>query len=218
MPPLPRRRPSPTTDPPPTNPSPSPPPAGAGSTDSSRGSATAPSGFVSDPGDFDPGRAAERGDALDAEPKPEGFGEVDGFGPLVDDPLWDEAGVRNWLVAQGALVHSFAGVTDDDWHYTEAELTAIAGPVSRILNRYDATRALAGVSDEGAAAMGFGAYAGRNWNLRRQVIAARRAAAAEQPASGVAAEPGTGPPPASVNGDQVAVDLDVDPASIEWNR
>jgi hypothetical protein len=107
-------------------------------------------------------------------------------------PEWEEDAVRGILTAKGQLLHVAVGVAERDWTYTEGDLAAIAPPLTRILNRYDATRAAAGTGDEIGLIIGVGGYVTRSYRERMAALRAR-----EQeipvPASGVPAEPGTGP-------------------------
>jgi hypothetical protein len=133
--------------------------------------------FIADPGPpFDPRAAA-------AAPAPEPVGEPL---PLL---MWEEATVRGVLTAQGAALHMAVGVGEQDWRYLEGELDTICGPLTRILNHYPATQALAAGGDAIAASIGFGAYGLRSIIERRAVLAARAAAA--EPVTGVRAAPGT---------------------------
>lgn len=77
------------------------------------------------------------------------------------------------------MLHALAGKGDDDWLYTQAELRAIAPPLARILNRYPVTAAAAGSGDELAVLIGFGGYAMRSIQVRREAIAAERAEAGD---------------------------------------
>jgi hypothetical protein len=111
--------------------------------------------------------------------------------PPVD--LWDERRVEQILVAKGEILHQLVAVeqASREWRYTETDLKAIAPPLTAILNRYEPTRAAAHVGDELALVIGFGGYTARSIMERRQALA--RLHAEPEPASGVAAEPGTGP-------------------------
>lgn len=137
-----------------------------GEEDSSTASSTASaSPFVSEPGpDFDPEAGGGEPEAT-LTPLP----ELDG---------WEEETVRSVLVAQGVLAHGAIGVAETDWAYTEADLSAIAPPLTRILNRYDATRAAAGTGDELALMIGLGGYVSRSY---RERVAALEDLAEEEP-------------------------------------
>jgi hypothetical protein len=183
--PQPHRPPSPTSpSQDPTSPTPSPSPSAGGS---SRGSSRA-SGFSVDPGPaFDDG-----GRPVSAEPELAPAGELHA---LPEPPaLWEEQRVRFLLTAKGSALHALVAVDPDsgEWRYTEADLQAIAPPLTSILNRYDATRAAAAAGDELAVAIGFGGYAARSWRERRHALQVRDELPPE-PITGVAAEPGTGP-------------------------
>jgi hypothetical protein len=69
-------------------------------------------------------------------------------------------------------------MAEADSIYTRDELRAIAPPLTRILNRYDATRAAAATGDELALLIGLTGYVGRSIEERRRAL---RALAAEQP-------------------------------------
>lgn len=180
---------SPPTNPPsPQPPSPSDPPpiAAAASGGSSTGSAKASQpteGFISDPGPgFVPG--ADDTPPLEAPP------ELHAVPALI--PEWDEDTVGTLLTAKGELLHGAIGVNDNDWRYTQADLGAIAPPLTRILNRYDATRALAAAGDEALLAAAVVRYGARNVTKRRRLLAAR-AADEPRPVTGTPAPEDTGP-------------------------
>jgi hypothetical protein len=78
------------------------------------------------------------------------------------------------------------------WLHTQRDLRAIAPPLTRILNRYDVTRAAAAAGDEALLAAGLLRYGTGNVVKTRRAMAARRAQG-EQPITGRAAEPDTGP-------------------------
>ena len=174
----PKRPPSPSPSPSdPPSPSPSPSQSGPGSsTDSS-------AEFLADPGPaFDPKQAPE---APVLEPEDE---------PLVADG-WQEETIKSLLVTQGNVTHMVfnAGPEDTDtWKHTQDDLRAIAPPLTRILNRYDASRAAAAAGDEIALIAGLAAYGGRNYTKRRRLIAHQNADG-PQPLSGVAADEDVGP-------------------------
>jgi hypothetical protein len=148
-----------------------------GSAPASTTSRAASGVFIDDPGPAFDARAAA------AVPQPE---------PVAAEPLpslmWEEQMVRGVLTAQGAALHMAVGVGESDWKYLETELDTIAGPLTRILNHYPATQALAAGGDAMAASIGFGAYGLRSILERRAVLAAREAGA--EPITGVPAPPG----------------------------
>jgi hypothetical protein len=147
--------------------------------------------FVSDPGTpFDPEAAP---------PPPEVEVEPTAAEQLLEIE-WEEEAVRRWLVLQGELTHSFIGVAEIDWKHTEADLVSIAGPLARILNRYDTTRAIAAYNDPASVIFGMSMYTIRSFNERRAVIAAMQE---EVPITGVAAPPGSGPPDAAAGGEDL---------------
>jgi hypothetical protein len=156
----------------------------AASEDSSRASSPEASSFVGDAG---PAFAADGQNAREGFAAPE----------IAPDPAlafgWEEDSVRSILTAKGGVLHMLAGVGDQDWLYTEADLMAIAPPLTRILNRYPVTQAAAGTGDELAVLIGVGGYATRSY-IERKAILESAAEEAEVPVSGRAAEPDTGPP------------------------
>jgi hypothetical protein len=170
----------------PQRPSPSPngQPAEDSSAASSTGSAPASKTSKSAAGLFigDPGPAFDARAAADAPP-PE-LGQ-----PALPELLWEEASVRGVLTAQGAAVHMAIGKGEQDWLYLEGELATIAPPLTRILNRYPQTQALAAGGDAIAAAIGFGAYGMRSILERRAALL--EAQAEPEPVSGVRAPAGS---------------------------
>jgi hypothetical protein len=201
QPPHPQPPPSPAPGSPPPSPQPPPSPAPApepaaingaesepSSTASARASRTVSSPLVGDPGpDFDP-------DTPGAEPPPAPEPEPVAGLP---EPEWDEESIRRWLLVQGELTHSVIGLAENEWRHTEADLKSIAGPLSRILNRYDTTRAVAAYNDPLSVVFGTSMYAIRSINERRVIVAelraAKEAAPVETPAPG--APPAAGPQP-----------------------
>lgn len=136
--------------------------AAGSSTGSSAGSErVAANGFFSDPGPGFDEEAAAR--APEPEPAPE-----------VLDLAWHEETVRGLLEAQGAALHAVAGKAETDWVYTRDELRAIAGPLTRILNRYPATQAAAGSGDELAVLIGVTGYTTRSIRERQAALKAIR--------------------------------------------
>lgn len=171
---------------PPTDPTPDPPESGnanpaaaaASSTASPEGSPTSAAAFVADPGPaFDADAAA---DLPAPEPAP---------APL--DVEWDEATVKGLLTAQGEVLHMAiaADKDSDEWRYTRGDLSAIAPPLTRILNRHDVTRAAAGTGDELALIIGLTGYVGRSIAERRVALAQHAEDEGPQPITGIAAEP-----------------------------
>jgi hypothetical protein len=144
--------------------------------------------FVTDPGPaFDP-------EAGPAEPELETIDRLEDLG-------WEEATIREALSTQGELLHELARwrlaldeeEAEDVWMHTDRDLRAIAPPLTRILNRYDVTRAAAVAGDEALLAAGIARYGARNVIKTRRLLAMQRARVQEVPSSGRAAEPGTGP-------------------------
>lgn len=158
------------------------------STESSRASAGSP--FVADAGPgFDPEHAAPGPEAPPAA-EPDVLLELG----------WEEETVATLLDTQGQLLHGAIGVAEQDWLHTQADLKAIGGPLTRILNRYEPTRAAAAMGDPVALALGLGAYGVRSARERAAVL---KALEPEVPITGEAAPPGSGPP--------------ADPDSLDWN-
>ena len=112
------------------------------------------------------------------------------------DERWQETTIKSLLTTQGNVAHHFLQATPEDhdtWKHTTDDLKAIAPPLTRILNRYDATRAAAAAGDEIALAAALAAYTGRNYTKRRRLIAGARDESGPQPITGVAADPDLGP-------------------------
>lgn len=143
------------------------------------------SSFVSDAGPaFDPKTAP-------AAPEPDA--DLREEGALFEE--WDEGRIREFLELQGEVMHAILAVDEldeDTWIHTEKDMRAIAPPLTRILNRYDVTRAAAAAGDEILLASAVARYGSRNYIRRRRHLA-RIAAAGPQPVTGVAAPEGTGP-------------------------
>jgi hypothetical protein len=200
------------------NPKPSPPgpspseedPSPASQTESARASqADDGAGFLGNPGPAFDG---------DGEPGPEQLPDLRVLSAL--EPEWEEDALSRLLIAKGELLHTFIGVADNDWRYTENDLKAIAGPLSRILNRYPQARAVATAQDPLALAIAGSAYAIRSGRERAQAIAELREEIEELPITEEDAPPGAAPPPGHpmhVAPKPPAADAD-DPAAIEWQR
>lgn len=103
--------------------------------------------------------------------------------------------MRELLALQGEITHAFlaAGPDDDDtWLQTDKDLGAIAPPLTRIANRYDALRAAAVAGDEILLASAVSRYAARNYIKRRRYLAAQQDQG-PQPVTGREAPPESGP-------------------------
>jgi hypothetical protein len=157
---------------------------GADSAGFSTGSSAA--SFIADPGPaFDKKRApAPPVETVEAE-----------LAELADQ--WDEPRIREILTLQGEITHGLLHVVDDDdvddtWLHTERDLRAIAPPLTRILNRYDVTRAAAAAGDEALLAAAVIRYGTRNFAKRRRLLAAI-ANQEPQPVTGREAPPESGP-------------------------
>jgi hypothetical protein len=187
--------PSPTLDPSQRQtPSPSPSESPSGDQAESAPSPTASSGPAAD------GFFADAGPAFDPERAPDAELLVDEL--AADEILpegWEIETVRSLLVTQGQITHLVLRVGDagdeTTWRHTEDDLRAIAPPLTRMLNRYDATRAAAAAGDEISLVAGLTTYATRNYIARRRLLAQAAGQRVDVPVSGRAAEPDTGPPP-----------------------
>lgn len=151
----------------------------AGSPSSSAGSSATE--FIHDPGpEFDP-RSAPAAPEVDEPELP------------VDE--WDEKRIREVLTFQGECTHHLlkAGAEDTaTWKQTKQDLDSIAPPLTRILNRYDMTRAAAAAGDEILLAAALGRYGIRNYTARRRILAAN-VEEGPRPLTGVDAPLDTGP-------------------------
>lgn len=142
-------------------PSPSPAPSPHDSAASSRDSGKGSDGFgVTDPGpEFDPDDIPP-----EAPPPP-------GDEPAVDLE-WREDQVRAILTAQGGMTHALLGgearIGPEAWLHTQADLAAIAPPLTRILNRFPATQAAAAGGDFFALGIGAFGYGTRSTLQMRQ--------------------------------------------------
>lgn len=94
-----------------------------------------------------------------------------------------EETVRDLLRGQGALVHALFAVdpASTEWVYVQAELDAIAPPLTRIVNRYQALAAIAKHGDVAGVGLGLFAYGKRSLGERVEAIARAQAAAAPAP-------------------------------------
>jgi hypothetical protein len=145
------------------------------SADSSTGSSAA-TDFIADPGpEFEPSQADQDASERDGD-RALSIGPGGETGIQVE---WDPSVVKGLLEAQGSALHSVAGKADQDWLYTKDELAAISGPLTRILNRYDATRVAAGTGDELALLLGLTGHTMRSLQERKAVLDAAKAAAEE---------------------------------------
>ncbi|MGI8412664.1 MAG: hypothetical protein ACR2QA_09255 [Solirubrobacteraceae bacterium] len=120
--------------------------------------------------------------------------ELEGELALVAAEGWQEQTIKDLLVTQGNVTNWVLRLAPDDdtWKQTEEDLRAIAGPMTRILNRYDATRAAAAAGDEIALVAAVSAYGARNYTHRRRLLA-RIAAQEPEPITGVPADADLGP-------------------------
>jgi hypothetical protein len=149
--------------------------------------------FVGDTGPgFDPDVAAAtagevRADA-EAELREPGLGAF-------ELPEVAEESVRDVLRNAGDMTHALVGVGEQDWRATQTDCDRIAPPLTRIVNRYQVTRAVAQKSDEAALIIGFGMYGWRSMLERQAVLSAQERNTVDAPAVDV--HPHPAPPRAS---------------------
>lgn len=122
---------------------------------------------------FNPGDSPEPAERVGVDE-----GELDLAPP--EPIVWTPERAGYLLRGAGFALHAADGAAseeggDDLWRMTEADLEAMGPPLAAILNRYDAARRLAGLSEEGALAFGLAAYAKRNLATRGRVLAIARA-------------------------------------------
>ena len=121
--------------------------------------------------------------------------ELDGE-ELVEE--WQREQVEAWLTNAGDLAHAAIGIAENEWKFTQTDLRRIGPSATRMLNRYQPTRAVAAYSDPMALAMGFGLYGWRSGLERVAELKARKEAAEGQVvATGHGAPLAPSPPPAS---------------------
>ena len=224
-------------DPSPAPPSPSdhPPSAEGSSPASARASASESPGFIADPG---PAFDAEAAAAEPLPPSPPPF--AGGPEQLLELEQWEEDAIKSLLGIQGRVLHAAVGVAEQDWVHTDADLAAIAPPLTRICNRYEPIRRYARHADPLALATGLAAYATRSLLERREELALHEpppdtepiapAGEAEVPsaapapprrAADVAPSMPSGSPPASSApppppAPPRPAEADVDPTAINW--
>jgi hypothetical protein len=163
---------------------------------SSAGSSTSePVSFVGDPG---PGFNAEHAAGVEHELRAEAEREArDTELGAFELPHVEEESVRSVLLTGGDMLHALAGVGEHDWRATQSDLDRIAPPATRILNRYQFTRAVAAKSDEAALVMGLGLYSWRSLLERQTVFAAERSGLGSAPQERPASSARGGPAPAA---------------------
>jgi hypothetical protein len=117
----------------------------------------------------------------------------------VDGPLLEvaEDQIRDLLRAQGSVLHGAVAIEkgSDEWLWLEHELDAIAGPLTRIVNRYDVLRRAAAHGDYLTIAVAAGGYAQRSLSDRGQAQAASAEQAPTQAETGDAEFVYVGPVP-----------------------
>lgn len=114
---------------------------------------------------------------------------------------WDEDKTATVLKGIGGLLHAIDPVGEspyapDLWRMTEDDLDEMAAPLSRIANRYETMRGLAGFSDEVGVGLGLAPYVKRNLALRGRVKA-RHTREAREGEHGSRYEPARPEPPAA---------------------
>jgi hypothetical protein len=97
--------------------------------------------------------------------------------PIDEEAKWEEEGVREHLKMAGEGLHLAFGVAEKDWEMSKKDLDRMAGPLTRILNRYEPTARAAVVSDPILLGYGTTMYAYRSLLQRRAVRIAEREAA-----------------------------------------
>jgi len=80
----------------------------------------------------------------------------------IAEEQWEEESVRQHLLMVGEGIHEVWGVAEKDWEMSSRDLNRIAPPLTRILNRYQPTRAVAEYSDPVLLGWGSFMYASRS--------------------------------------------------------
>lgn len=121
---------------------------------------------------------------------------------VAEVPLVEVGEIADALRAIGATTHGLFGnpVVDDHWGFTEAEVSALAPPITSIVNRHAAARAIAQRSPELAVAMALG-----RWGIRN----ARLSAAIKQAEAELAEREAEAEADAEVYGPEVPADTEV---------
>lgn len=208
-------------EPNPPNPSGHPPSEDDSPTSPRASGAASVADFLSDSGpEFTPGEEAP------PQPEPEAPAEPE-FEPVIE---WNPEVIEHLLKMKGQALHGAFGVAEADWLYTSADLEAIAPPLTRIANRYDAVRRLAKHADPLAVLVGLSGYSRRSLRERREVLEEEEAeeeaaggadtGAPEQPGAevpGVRREPAEQPKPKRKRKRRRG-DEPPDPEQIDWER
>lgn len=121
-------------------------------------------------------------------------------------PHWDEQAIRSHLEAVGLGLHELVGRAEADWQMTDGDLSRIAPPLTRMLNRHERTRALSGASDPMALTVGVGTYGLRSYLQTLRAVRAERAEREAEEEQG--AGPRVGYAPASATADDDEIDPD----------
>ncbi len=145
--------------------------AGAPPDSEASSEASSASDLLEDPGpEFDAGQAGQDAAARDEDRRL----SIAPGGSTGVELEWAPDAVRSLLETAGAAGHAIAGKAEEDWVFTKVELDAISKPLTRILNRYDATRVAAGTGDELALILGFVGYTLRSVQERKKAIQAQQ--------------------------------------------
>lgn len=124
--------------------------------------------------------------AEDAAPGPEALEDI----PAPEAPFVEVAEIADALRAIGQTSHGLFGHPEvpDHWGFTETEISALAPPVTSIVNRHARARAIAQRSPELAVGMALGRWGIRNARLTAAIREAE-AELAEQDEADEADEP-----------------------------
>jgi hypothetical protein len=114
------------------------------------------------------------------QPAPADATVDDAYVPPSAEPIeWTPERCAFLVRGAGLVLHTADGLSREPegaelWRATEDDIGMIAPPLSRIMNRYEPARRLAGVSDEAELAIGVLAYTRRQLVARGQVATAKR--------------------------------------------
>jgi hypothetical protein len=153
---------------PPPSPENAPPPSPADSSPASARASQSEPGFVADAG---PAFNPEAAGAEMPPPPPAAERAVE----MLEE--WEEAVIGSLLGVKGRMLHATAGVSDQDWVYTDLDLQAIVPPLTRIFNRYEPIRKYAPYADPLTLFTAFSAYVTRSALERREELQVREAEA-----------------------------------------
>lgn len=102
---------------------------------------------------------------------------------------WEVEATGQILKGVGLTLHELLGAGETDWKMSEGDLERIAPPLTRILNRYERTRAMADFSDPMLLGYGVFRYAARSTLQMRAAQQLRREEEEEQYVAPDVAEP-----------------------------